>query len=480
MDDQVSGRVGTPSPTRAHGRMRVVLGLVAALALAGVGFQYWRSPAPPVGPGAGAAGQGAAGAGAGRSRQAPATSVSIGTVTKGDITVTVRALGTVTSISTVTLRPQVSGQLQSVNFTEGQAVRKGDLLAVIDPRPFQAVLAQAQAQLDRDKALLAGAKVDFDRYQGLSAQNAVPRQTLDTQKALVAQYTATVEADKATVETASINLGFTQIRAPVDGRAGLRLVDQGNYVTPGDTTGIVVLTQLKPISVVFSVPEDRLAEISRRLRDGAQLKVHAFDRTGQTRIAEGVLRTFDSQIDQTTGTIKLRADFPNDDLTLYPNQFVNVILDVDVHAGVAIAPTAGIQRGVPGTYVYLLNADQTVSLRPVTLGISAGEQVEILSGLVPGDRIVVEGTDRLRDGATVNVRAPVPEGAPAAGGPGAPGKAGRKPADEGRPDAGQDAADGAGQSVPKDAPKDVPGQAPKDVPGRPRADSGQTGGAAAR
>ncbi|MDI4656036.1 efflux RND transporter periplasmic adaptor subunit [Xanthobacter autotrophicus] len=359
----------------------------------------------------------------------PQASVSVGTVERGDIMVTVQALGTVTSTSTVTVRPQVSGQLLSVNFKEGQSVRRGDLIAQIDPRPFQATLDQAKAQVDRDQALLEGAKVDLQRYQGLSAQNAVPRQTLDTQKALVAQYTATIEADKAQVQTAAINLDFTQIRAPVDGRTGLRLVDQGNYVTPGDASGIVVLTQLQPISVVFSVPEDRLAEISQRLKAGAKLAVHAFDRTGQNRIAEGLLETFDSQIDQTTGTIKLRASFPNEDQRLYPNQFVNVTLDVDTHAGVAIAPTSGIQRGVPGTFAYLLNGDQTVSVRPITLGVTTGEKVEILSGLAPGDQIVVEGADRLRDGVHVTVRPGVARTPPAAGAPpGQPGaQQGRQP-----------------------------------------------------
>lgn len=400
-----SDAVAAPEAPGRGRRSRALLAVVAVvLALAGVGLWYRGGEAPPAAGGPPAA-------------QRFASSVSVGTVERGDITVTVKALGTVTSTSTVTVRPQVSGQLQSVGFKEGQAVRAGDLLAQIDPRPFQAALAQAKAQLDRDKALLEGAKVDLDRYQGLSAQNAVPRQTLDTQKALVAQYTATVEADKALVETAAINLDFTQIRAPVDGRAGLRLVDQGNYVTPGDATGLVVLTRLKPISVVFSVPEDRLSDISQRLADGARLAAHAFDRTGQNRIAEGVLQTFDSQIDQTTGTIKLRADFPNDDLKLFPNQFVNVTLDVDTHKGVPIAPSAGIQRGVPGTFVYLLNADQSVTVRPVSLGVSAGERVEILAGLAPGDQIVVEGADRLRDGVHVTVR----PAAPRAGGAGAGG-----------------------------------------------------------
>ncbi|MFG1349682.1 efflux RND transporter periplasmic adaptor subunit [Xanthobacter autotrophicus] len=405
MDKQVSGRLDSPPvAVRSSWRSKGILAAVALVAIGGLGALYWR-------------GGSSAPAGAGRPAAPPQASVSVGTVERGDIKVSVQALGTVTSTSTVTVRPQVSGQLLSVNFKEGQSVRRGDLIAQIDPRPFQATLDQAKAQVDRDQALLEGAKVDLQRYQGLSAQNAVPRQTLDTQKALVAQYMATIEADKALVQTASINLDFTQIRAPVDGRTGLRLVDQGNYVTPGDASGIVVLTQLQPISVVFSVPEDRLAEISQRLKAGAHLAVHAFDRTGQTRIAEGVLDTFDSQIDQTTGTIKLRASFPNADQRLYPNQFVNVTLDVDTHSGVAIAPSAGIQRGVPGTFAYLVNADQTVSVRPVTLGVTAGEKVEVLSGLAPGDQIVVEGADRLRDGAHVTVRPGVARTPPAAGAP---------------------------------------------------------------
>ena len=405
MDKQVSGRAESPpAAVRRSWRSTVILTVVALAAIGGLGALYWRGP-------------GAAPAGPGGRMPPPQASVSVGTVERGDITVTVQALGTVTSTSTVTVRPQVSGQLLSVNFKEGQSVKRGDLIAQIDPRPFQATLDQAKAQVDRDQALLEGAKVDLQRYQGLSAQNAVPRQTLDTQKALVAQYTATIEADKAQLQTAAINLDFTQIRAPVDGRAGLRLVDQGNYVTPGDTSGITVLTQLQPISVVFSVPEDRLAEISRRLKAGAKLAVHAFDRTGQNRIAEGVLETFDSQIDQTTGTIKLRASFPNEDQRLYPNQFVNVTLDVDTHSGVAIAPTSGIQRGVPGTFAYLLNADQTVSVQPITLGVTTGEKVEILSGLAPGDQIVVEGADRLRDGAHVTVRPGAARSPPAAGAP---------------------------------------------------------------
>lgn len=400
-----------PPPRRRRGRAFAV---IVMLGLAGLAVYGWREgwfgarqerPAaqqrPPMG-----------------RRVFEPTGVTLATVGRADMTVALQALGTVTSISTVTVRAQISGQLQSVNFREGQSVAKGDLLAQLDPRPFQAALSQAQAQLARDQALLQGAQIDLQRYQGLAAQNAVARQTLDTQRALVAQYTATVAADRAAVQTAEINLGYTRITAPVDGRIGLRQVDPGNYVTPGDASGLVVITQLQPISVVFSVPEDRLGQVAQRLRDGARLAVHAFDRAGQNRIAEGVLGTFDSQIDQTTGTIRLRAAFPNTDLRLFPNQFVNITLNVDVHAGVPVAPSAAIQRGVQGPFVYLFDtAARTVSVRQVGLGIGDGDKVEIVSGLQPGDKIVVDGTDRLREGMTVEVRGEDGQAAPAAGRP---------------------------------------------------------------
>jgi multidrug efflux system membrane fusion protein len=326
------------------------------------------------------------------------------TVGKGDIGISLNALGTVTSLATVTIRTQISGYLVSVVFKEGDEVKKGDLLAEIDSRPYEATLAQMRGQLARDEALLKGAEVDLTRYQGLAAQNAVPHQQLDTQTALVAQDVGTVEADRAMVKAAEVNLAYTKIVSPLDGRVGLRLVDQGNYVTPGDANGLVVITQIQPISVLFTVPEDNLPAIAKRLQAGATLPATALDRGGASKLADGILQTFDSQIDPTTGTIKLRATFPNANKTLFPNQFVNIRLLLDTHKDVVTMSSAGIQRGIPGTFVYLINADGTVSVRPVKLGAVEGDRVEVLSGLQAGDRVVIDGADKLREGAKVVVR----------------------------------------------------------------------------
>jgi membrane fusion protein, multidrug efflux system len=387
-------------------RSRWRLALIGILALLVVtGIVWWNK-------------QGGAPQQAGGGRNAAPMSIVPETVGKGDIGINLNALGTVTSLATVTIRTQISGYLLKIDFTEGDEVKKGDLLAEIDPRPYEATLAQARGQLARDEAMLKGAQVDLTRYQGLAAQNAVPHQTLDTQVALVAQDQGTVEADRATVKSAEVNLQYCRILSPLDGRVGLRQVDQGNYVTPGDTNGLVVITQLQPISVLFTVPEDNLQAISKRLQAGAVLPATAYDRSGASKIADGTLQTFDSQIDPTTGTIKLRAQFPNETKTLYPNQFVNVRLLLDTHKDATTMTTAGIQRGVPGTFVYLINADSTVSVRPVKLGVTDGDRVEVLSGIVPGDRIVIDGADKLRDGAKINLRA---EAAPATPGTAAPG-----------------------------------------------------------
>jgi multidrug efflux system membrane fusion protein len=335
------------------------------------------------------------------------------TVGKGDIGITLNALGTVTSLGTVTIRSQISGYLIRIAFKEGDEVKKGDLIAEIDSRPYEAALAQAKGQLARDEALLRGAQVDLTRYQNLAAQKAVPSQQLDTQVALVAQYQGTVEADRAAVRSAEVNLQFCRILSPLDGRVGLRQVDQGNYVTPGDANGIVVITQLHPISVLFTLPEDNLQAVAKRLRDGAVLPVTAYDRGSVNKIAEGTLQTFDSQIDPTTGTIRLRALFSNDERTLFPNQFVNIRLLLDTHKDVTTISTSGVQRGVPGTFVYLINADNTVSVRPVQLAVTDGDRIEVQSGLARGDRIVIDGADKLREGAKIVVRPPTNVGSSA-------------------------------------------------------------------
>ncbi len=379
-----------PIKTRRPRRRMVWLSVLAVLVLAGA--IWWTR-------------QGGAPQPAGGGRNAAPMSIVPETVAKGDIGINLNALGTVTSLATVTIRTQISGYLQKIDFKEGDDVKKGDLLAEINSRPYEAALAQAKGNLARDEALLKGAQVDLTRYQALAAQNAVPHQTLDTQVALVAQDQGTVEADRAAVKAAEVNLQYCRIVSPLDGRVGLRQVDQGNYVTPGDTNGLVVITQLQPISVLFTLPEDNLQTVLKRMQGGATLPAAAYDRSGASKIADGILLTFDSQIDPTTGTIKARAQFANDAKTLYPNQFVNIRLLVDTHKDVTTMSTAGIQRGVPGTFVYLVNADNTVSVRKVVLGVTEGERVEVRSGLAPGDRIVIDGADKLREGAKVNIRA---------------------------------------------------------------------------
>ena len=382
--------IGPSQMAKPRSRRRLVLtSILALLILAGI---VWWSR------------QGGAPQQAGGGRNAAPMSIVPEVVGKGDIGINLNALGTVSSLATVTIRTQISGYLMKVVFKEGDEVKKGDLLAEIDSRPYEATLAQAKGQLARDEAMLKGAQVDLTRYQGLAAQNAVPHQTLDTQIALVAQDQGTVEADRAAVKSAEVNLQYCRIVSPLDGRVGLRQVDQGNYVTPGDASGLVVITQLKPISVLFPVPEDNLQAISKRIQAGAELPAAAYDRSGATKIADGTLQTFDSQIDQTTGTIKLRAQFSNETATLYPNQFVNIRLLLDTHKDVTTISTAGIQRGLPGTFVYLVNADSTVSVRPIQLGVTDGDRVEVRSGLTPGERIVIDGADKLRDGAKINVR----------------------------------------------------------------------------
>lgn len=338
----------------------------------------------------------------GRGGQNGPVAVSTATAAAGDIDVKIPGLGTVTPLATVTVRAQVSGVMQKIYFNEGQLVKEGDVLALIDPRPFEAALLQAEGNLKRDQALLANARVDLKRYEGLAKEDSIAEQQLDTQRALVDQYVGTTEADQGNVKTARVNLSYTRVTAPANGRVGIRQVDQGNYVTPGDTNGIVVLNQLQPITALFTVPEDNVSAISRRLTAGNVLPVAAFDRTNSAKIADGKLSSLDNSIDVTTGTVKMRAEFANTDGALYPNQFVNVQLLVDSLKNQIIIPNAAVRRGAPNgvttTFVYLVNADRTVTVRPVTLGVVDGERVAVTAGLAAGDVVVTEGADRLREG----------------------------------------------------------------------------------
>jgi membrane fusion protein, multidrug efflux system len=330
------------------------------------------------------------------------TAVNAAKVEKGDIQVILNALGTVTPLQTVTVLTQISGQLQVIGFTEGQMVKKGDFLAQIDPRPYQAALEQAQGTLAKDQALLKDARLDLERYRKLVQQDSIASQTRDTQEALVRQDEGQVVADQAAVDTAKLNLDYCRIVSPVTGRVGLRQVDQGNYVTPSSTTnGIVVVTQLQPISVLFTLPEDNVLAVTKPMHAGQSLAATAMDRGNTVKLATGALTNIDNQIDTTTGTFKLRAQFDNTDESLFPNQFVNIQLLVDTLHDQMVVPTAAIQRGAPGTFVYTVNPDSTVSVKPVKLGVAQGERQAIVSGIALGDTVVTDGVDRLRDGAKI-------------------------------------------------------------------------------
>jgi multidrug efflux system membrane fusion protein len=335
---------------------------------------------------------------------APPQAIRTADAAVGDIPIVLNALGTTTSLATVTIRTQISGQLQQVAFREGQTVKAGDFLAQIDPRPYQAALDQAQGQMAKDSALLAQAQADLARFQILTRQDSISRQQVDDQQFLVHQDQAAITTDRAQIDSAKLNLAYCRIVSPIDGRVGLRQVDQGNYVQASDANGIVVITKFQPISVIFSIPEDSLPAVMKRIKAAATLTATAYDRSNTTQIATGTLATTDNQIDTTTGTIKLRASFSNEDETLFPNQFVNVQLLVDTLTGATLVPNAALQQGTPGSFVYVVNEDSTVAVRPVKTGPADASRTSVLSGLSPGEKVVIDGADRLRDGAKVEVR----------------------------------------------------------------------------
>lgn len=335
---------------------------------------------------------------------APGVPVATMPVKKSDFPVYLSGLGTVTPLNTVTVKTRVDGELTSVLFREGQVVSKGEVLAQIDPRPFEVQLTQAQGAMARDQALLENAKLDLVRFQDLVKKDLIPRQQLDTQDSLVHQYEGAVKADQGQIDNARLQLAYARITAPISGRIGLRQVDQGNIVHASDANGLAVITQMQPISVIFSLPEDNLSQVMGKLRGGAKLTVEVYDRGQQQKLAIGTLLTIDNQIDPNTGTVKLKAEIPNRSNELFPNQFVNARLIIEVKHGALIVLAQAIQRGPQGTFVYVVKEDQTAAMRPVTLGGNQEGNASITSGLSEGELVVVDGADRLRDGSKVAVK----------------------------------------------------------------------------
>ena len=341
---------------------------------------------------------------AAQSAKRPAVPVVVATARAGDLPVYLTGLGSVTAFHTVTVKSRVDGQLVNVTFREGQLVQEGDLLAEVDPRPFQVQLEQAEGQLARDRAQLDDARRTLQRYRRLHAEKVVSQQELDDQVAKAGQFEGAIQADQAAIDSAKLQLTYARITAPIGGRTGLRLVDPGNLVHANDANGVVVITQLQPIAVLFTIPEDNLPAIMKKLNAGEQLETDAFDRSDQNRIASGTLLTVDNQIDQSTGTVRLKAVFQNEDGALFPNQCVNVHVLLDVKRGTVIVPVAAIQRGPRGTFAYAVKPDHTVEVRTLTVGPAGRTEAAIESGLAAGDVVVIEGVDKLREGTLVQAR----------------------------------------------------------------------------
>jgi len=412
----------------AKPRLKRLVLLAAALCLAAAAGAWWHYSA-------GAGGKLAAGA---QARRMP---VAVAEAKTQDVEVLLTGLGSVSPLNSVTVKSRVDGQLMQVLIREGQQVRAGDLLLVIDPRPFQVQLAQAEGQLKRDQALLDNARLDLRRYKDLIDQGAIARQQLDTQQALVHQYEGAVASDKAQADAARLQITYCRITSPVSGQVGLRQVDPGNMVRSSDAAGLLVVNQLSPINVLFTLPEDQLPRVLARLREGGRLRVDAYDREQTKRLAQGELASLDNQIDAATGTVRLKATFANTEGELYPNQFVNAKLLLDVLKDAVVVPAAAVQRGQQGTYVFVVSPEGVANTRPVSVGEAGDGQSVILSGLTVGEKVVVDGAERLRDGSAVEVREPGrPGGAPG-------GKPGEKSG--GKPEAASGAVSGAvsGQSA---------------------------------
>nr|WP_217344422.1 efflux RND transporter periplasmic adaptor subunit [Noviherbaspirillum sp. L7-7A]MBV0878570.1 efflux RND transporter periplasmic adaptor subunit [Noviherbaspirillum sp. L7-7A] len=409
VNDTPPGTTTTTVPRKT--RSRLLGTIIAIAALLALGWLVWHltRPKPEGGPGAGGGPGGPGG------RGAPATTVGVGMAERIDLPVTLEAIGTVTSAATVTVRPQVSGVFREILFTEGQLVKAGQVMAVIDPSQFEMALMQASGQRQRDEAQLENAKLTLQRYRTLLAQDSIARQEVDTQAALVRQLEGTVLADRAAEGTAKLNLGYSKVVAPISGRVGLRSVDVGNVIGPNDANGIAVITQVSPIDVQFAIPQDRVPEVQEGLRQAGAMQVSALDRTRATVLGEGRFRALDNQVDTQTGTVRAKARFDNQDGALFPSQFVNVKMMLRTIPGAVAVPVNALRNSSSGAYVYVLNPqERTVSQRKVQRGQATADRVQIVSGLEAGERVITEGADRLKDGDKVSL----PGERPGAGGGG--------------------------------------------------------------
>ena len=407
-----------PLPPPVEGRRRWLVPLAIAVVVAilvAIGWHFWGGSDSDAQKGqsadgkGGKAGAGKAGAGKGGRFAGGAGGVqpvSAAAARIGDINIVQTALGTATALRTVTVKPRVDGLLTDVNYVEGQVVQAGHHLAQIDPVPFQLALSQVEGQLARDAAQLNNARLDLDRYTTLLQQDSIAKQQVDQQAALVKQLEGTVKIDQSMVDNAKLQLSYTNITAPIGGRLGLKVVDPGNQVHQSDANGVATITQIDPMSVVFTIPQDALPKVTQRLAAGDRPPVDAWDRDQKTLLAKGVLLTTDNQIDVTTGTVKLKAQFPNPQATMFPNQFVNVRMVIDTLKGVVVVPAAAIQRGNQGTVVYVVKDDGSVTLRTITAGPTEGQLTAVMQGLQAGERVVTDGVDRLREGAKVDVIEP--------------------------------------------------------------------------
>jgi multidrug efflux system membrane fusion protein len=426
--------VTPPNRPRQSRRGKLIGTIIAVLAMAGLGGLAWYLTHPstaggPGGAGAGAGGPGGPGGpggGGGRGgRGGPPTTVGVATAEKVDIPVTIDALGTVTAAATATVRPQVAGILTKINFSEGQLVKAGQVLAVVDPRPFEMALMQASGQRMRDEAQLDSARVTLARYKTLLTQDSIARQDVDTQAALVKQLEGTVMTDRANEGTAKLNLSFTQVKAPVSGRVGLRVVDMGNLVGSGDTAGIAVITQLSPIDVEFAIPQDSVPAVQARQLENGVMPAIAFDRTRTVTLETGKFAALDNQVDTQTGTVKAKARFANPKLALFPSQFVNLRLELRTIKDAVVVPVTALRHGAKGDFVYVLNAaEHTVAVRPVTRGQATVDKVQIVTGVAAGEQVITEGADRLKDGGKVTLPGDKPAAGGAGGGRGRRGKPG--------------------------------------------------------